>query len=180
MAQAVGRRPLAAAIQLLTRVIPCRIYGEQSGNGYFPRTSLSPVSAVSSMRCTRLHPQSNSYQKADCAKPGSLWKITLLLVFRNTKRLFYFVLSCCKTKFFVPLANFQGAHQTTIWVWLSKFRTCRTSSQSYAASYKSYKIMRMRTFVTLSMTTSAQTAQKAWLAAVQITKLLLQQRRNLL
>jgi hypothetical protein len=82
-----------------------------------------------------------------------------LLVFRNTKRLFYFVVSCCKTRFFVTLATFQGAHQTTIWVWLSKFRTCRTSSQSYAASYKLYKIMRIRTFVTLSMTTSAETAQ---------------------
>jgi len=55
-AQAVSRRPLTAEAQVRFQVIPCAIYGGQSGTetGFSPSSYVSPVSIIPPMLHTHL------------------------------------------------------------------------------------------------------------------------------
>jgi hypothetical protein len=70
MAQAVSRRPLTALARVRSQANLCEIGGGQSDTvtGFFPSSSVSPVSIVPPMLDTHLHLHVASYWKDKRAK----------------------------------------------------------------------------------------------------------------
>ena len=76
MAQAVSLRPLNAEVQFRSQTSSCEVFVGHSGNGtgFFPSTSVSPVSNIPPMLYTHLPSTCCCYLKDKRAKPGNLPK----------------------------------------------------------------------------------------------------------